>query len=119
VGEHAPSATAAIEAAYARGINDEFVPPTVVDGVDGRLEDRASIIHANFRADRARQLVHALADPAFAAFDRAAPDGRPAPRAGPVVPAGRPVQRGRRPRTPGRRGHGPAGERGPPGSWRG
>ena len=35
VGEHAPSATAAVEAAYARGENDEFVAPTVVDGVDG------------------------------------------------------------------------------------
>ena len=29
-------ATAAIEAAYARGENDEFVGPTVIDGVDGR-----------------------------------------------------------------------------------
>ena len=32
VGEHAPSATAAIEAAYARGETDEFVAPTVIDG---------------------------------------------------------------------------------------
>ena len=32
VGEHAPSATAAIEAAYERGENDEFVAPTVIDG---------------------------------------------------------------------------------------
>ncbi len=31
-GERAPSATAAIEAAYARGENDEFVSPTVIDG---------------------------------------------------------------------------------------
>ena len=37
------------------------------------------IIHANFRADRARQLTHALADPVFDGFDRTAPDGRPAP----------------------------------------
>ena len=29
---HAPSATAAIEAAYARGETDEFVAPTVIDG---------------------------------------------------------------------------------------
>ncbi|TMC66399.1 MAG: 2,3-bisphosphoglycerate-independent phosphoglycerate mutase, partial [Chloroflexi bacterium] len=34
LGDHAPSAVAAIEAAYARGENDEFVRPTVVDGVD-------------------------------------------------------------------------------------
>jgi 2,3-bisphosphoglycerate-independent phosphoglycerate mutase len=80
IGEHAPSATAAIEAAYARGENDEFVRPTVIDGVDGGLADGESIVHANFRADRARQLVHALADAAFDAFERAAPDGAPAPR---------------------------------------
>ena len=80
VGEHAPSATAAIEAGYARGENDEFVRPTVIDGVDGGLTDAEPIVHANFRADRARQLVHALADSGFDAFDRAAPDGSPAPR---------------------------------------
>jgi 2,3-bisphosphoglycerate-independent phosphoglycerate mutase len=79
VGEHAPSAAEAIEAGYARGENDEFVHPTVIDGVDGMLFDREPIIHLNFRADRARQLTHALADPAFDAFDRSSPDGRPAP----------------------------------------
>jgi 2,3-bisphosphoglycerate-independent phosphoglycerate mutase len=80
MGERAPTARAAIEAAYARGENDEFVQPTVIDGVDGRLEDRDPIVHANFRADRARQLAHALADPEFDAFDRTSADGRPAPR---------------------------------------
>jgi 2,3-bisphosphoglycerate-independent phosphoglycerate mutase len=65
VGEHAPSATAAVEAAYRRGENDEFVRPTVIDGVDGQLFDREPIVHLNFRADRARQLTHALADPTF------------------------------------------------------
>jgi 2,3-bisphosphoglycerate-independent phosphoglycerate mutase len=78
VGEHAPSALAAIDAAYARGENDEFVLPTVIDGVDGRVRDGDPIVHANFRADRARQLAHALADPAFDAFDRAA--AGPVPR---------------------------------------
>jgi len=79
VGERAASAVAAIEAAYARGENDEFVRPTVVDGADGLVRDGEPIVHANFRADRARQLTHALADPSFDAFDRAAPNGRPAP----------------------------------------
>jgi 2,3-bisphosphoglycerate-independent phosphoglycerate mutase len=79
-GQHAPSATAAIEAAYARGENDEFVRPTVIDTVDGRVRDGDSIIHANFRADRARQLTHALADRLFDGFDRSSPAGRPAPR---------------------------------------
>jgi 2,3-bisphosphoglycerate-independent phosphoglycerate mutase len=80
VGEHAPSPSVAIEAAYDRGENDEFVAPTVIDGVDGVVRDGDPIVHANFRADRARQLTHALVDPAFMAFDRVARDGRPAPR---------------------------------------
>ena len=87
VGERAPSARAAIERSYAADVSDEFVRPTVIDadgGVtnpnDGPLRDREPIVHANFRADRARQLTHALADARFSAFDRAAPDGRRAPR---------------------------------------
>ena len=77
---HAPTATAAIEAAYARGETDEFVAPTIVDGAAAHLESGDAIIHANFRADRARQLTHALADgPAFDGFDRASPIGRPPP----------------------------------------
>jgi len=84
VGERAPSATAAIEAAYARGENDEFVAPTVVDGVDGIVRPGDPLVHANFRADRARQLTHALVDDAFAGFDRASPDRRAAPD-GPLV----------------------------------
>ena len=78
VGERAQSALAAIEAAYGRGENDEFVLPTVVDGVDGRVRDGDPIVHANFRADRARQLTHALADgDAFTEFDRDDPQPRP------------------------------------------
>ncbi len=80
VGERASSATAGIEAAYARDENDEFVRPTVVVGLDGRVRDRDPIVDANFRADRARQLTHALADRDFDAFDRTSPDGHPAPR---------------------------------------
>jgi len=77
-GEQATSATIAIEAAYARGQTDEFVAPTVI-GDPEPLEAGEPIIHANFRADRARQLVHALADRTFDLFDRASPSGRPAP----------------------------------------
>jgi 2,3-bisphosphoglycerate-independent phosphoglycerate mutase len=79
-GDHAPSATAAIEAGYARGETDEFLVPTVIDGVDGLVRDRDPIVHSNFRADRARQLTHALAVPGFASFDLASPHGRRAPR---------------------------------------
>ena len=86
VGDHAASASEALAAAYARGENDEFVRPTVIDGIDGHgSRDGDVIIHLNFRADRARQLTHALADPIFEGFDRAAPDGSPAPRGLQVV----------------------------------
>jgi 2,3-bisphosphoglycerate-independent phosphoglycerate mutase len=79
-GLRAASAQLAIEAAYARGENDEFVQPTVIDGVDGAVRDGDAIVHANFRADRARQLAHALALVDFDGFDRTSPSGRPPPR---------------------------------------
>jgi 2,3-bisphosphoglycerate-independent phosphoglycerate mutase len=77
---HASSATAGIEAAYARGETDEFVAPTVIDVDGGPLADGDAIVHTNFRADRARQLTHALTDgPGFVGFDRTSPSGRAAP----------------------------------------
>jgi 2,3-bisphosphoglycerate-independent phosphoglycerate mutase len=79
VGERAETATAAIQAGYARGENDEFVAPTVIAGVDGTVRPGDPIVHCNFRADRARQLVQALSHAVFDGFDRAAPDGSPAP----------------------------------------
>ena len=66
----AADARAALGAAYERGENDEFVKPTAIADVDGRVRPGDLVIHFNFRADRARQLVHALTDPAFEAFDR-------------------------------------------------
>ena len=36
--------------------------PTVIDGVDGTVRDGDVVVHFNFRADRARQLIHALVD---------------------------------------------------------
>ncbi|MEX1296879.1 MAG: 2,3-bisphosphoglycerate-independent phosphoglycerate mutase [Candidatus Limnocylindrales bacterium] len=68
----AASAEAALATAYARGENDEFVKPTLIDGVDGTVRDGDVVIHFNFRADRARQLTHALVDEDFEFFDRGA-----------------------------------------------
>jgi 2,3-bisphosphoglycerate-independent phosphoglycerate mutase len=70
-GLRAPSAVAAVADAYARGEDDEFVQPTVIDGVDGRVRDGDAVVHFNFRADRARQLVHAFVDEdEFSGFPR-------------------------------------------------
>ena len=68
----AESGTQAVEAGYARDENDEFVQPTVV-GDYGGMQDGDGILMANFRADRARELLHALIDPDFAEFDRGTP----------------------------------------------
>jgi 2,3-bisphosphoglycerate-independent phosphoglycerate mutase len=66
-----PSALAAVQSGYARGENDEFVTPTLVEGVEGTVRDGDAVVHFNFRADRARQLTHALVDGAdFSGFDR-------------------------------------------------
>jgi 2,3-bisphosphoglycerate-independent phosphoglycerate mutase len=73
----AADASSALAAAYARGENDEFVKPTLIAGVDGRVRDGDLVIHFNFRADRARQLVHALVDEEFTAFDRGPGAPRP------------------------------------------
>jgi 2,3-bisphosphoglycerate-independent phosphoglycerate mutase len=75
--EPADSASAALAAAYARGENDEFVKPTLISGVDGRVRDSDVVIHFNFRADRARQLSHALVDDTFEHFDRGPDVPRP------------------------------------------
>ena len=72
----AASADEAIAAAYARGETDEFVRATVIEGPDGpvgRIEDDDSVLFGHFRADRARQLSRALADPAFDGFERGTP----------------------------------------------
>jgi 2,3-bisphosphoglycerate-independent phosphoglycerate mutase len=68
-GDPATSAADAIQAAYRRGEGDEFMRPTVVADYPG-MGDRDSVVHLNFRADRARQLTRALVLDAFDAFDR-------------------------------------------------
>ncbi|MCC6514059.1 MAG: 2,3-bisphosphoglycerate-independent phosphoglycerate mutase [Geothrix sp.] len=72
--QSAPDALAAIAAAYGRGETDEFIAPTRLDAFQP-FTDGDGVLFFNFRADRARQLCHALAHPAFAGF---APKHRPA-----------------------------------------
>jgi 2,3-bisphosphoglycerate-independent phosphoglycerate mutase len=65
----APDAVSAVEAAYARDETDEFVKPTLIDGFAG-IKDGDGLLMGNFRADRARQILTALLDPAFDGFKR-------------------------------------------------
>ncbi|MEO5374058.1 MAG: 2,3-bisphosphoglycerate-independent phosphoglycerate mutase [Alphaproteobacteria bacterium] len=69
VGVPAPDAISAVANSYADGKNDEFVLPAVVAGYKG-MKDGDGILMANFRADRAREILTALADPAFDGFKR-------------------------------------------------
>ncbi len=68
-GERAGDAIEAIEQAYARGQDDEFIPPTVLDTYES-VQAGDNLIFFNFRRDRPRQLAAALFQPAFDAFDR-------------------------------------------------
>jgi 2,3-bisphosphoglycerate-independent phosphoglycerate mutase len=68
-GEAAPDPVAAIEASYAADTTDEFVLPTAIAGYGG-MQDGDGVLMANFRADRAREILTALVDPTFDGFDR-------------------------------------------------
>ena len=69
---HAPRAANwrnAIDASYAAAITDEFVKPTALDDYTG-MKDGDGLLMTHFRADRAREILHALLDPTFANFPR-------------------------------------------------
>jgi len=72
-GPHAASPAEAIATAYAKGETDEFVTPTVIGGYAG-ARDGDGLFFANFRADRAREILGALVDPEFDGFPV---EGRP------------------------------------------
>ncbi len=69
IGEYADSAVAAVENAYGRGENDEFVRPTIVNS-DGMIQDGDAVIMFNFRPDRAREITRTFVDPEFSGFQR-------------------------------------------------
>ena len=70
---HADDALSALEQAYARGENDEFVVPTVI-GEPAAMADGDAVVFMNFRADRARQLSAAFVSPTFDGFDARRPE---------------------------------------------
>ncbi len=68
-GERAETALAAVERSYAKEEMDEFIAPTVIGSYRG-ARDGDGYFCLNFRADRAREILAALADPAFGGFAR-------------------------------------------------
>ncbi|MBQ4615101.1 MAG: 2,3-bisphosphoglycerate-independent phosphoglycerate mutase [Mailhella sp.] len=70
-GEKIDDTVKALEAAYAAGENDEFVKPRILLE-DSAIRDGDGVFCFNFRADRGRELVHALTDADFSGFERGA-----------------------------------------------
>jgi 2,3-bisphosphoglycerate-independent phosphoglycerate mutase len=58
----------AIDAAYRRGENDEFIMPTVITPIPISPED--GVLFFDYRVDRARQILRSLTLPSFSEFSR-------------------------------------------------
>jgi 2,3-bisphosphoglycerate-independent phosphoglycerate mutase len=69
IGAPATDPVATIKASYAVNVNDEFLLPVTLNGYKG-MKDGDGILFANFRADRVREILGALLDPAFDGFAR-------------------------------------------------
>ncbi len=65
----AADATTALEMAYARDEDDEFVQASRI-GEPAPIEDGDAVIFMNYRSDRARELTRAFIEPEFAGFKR-------------------------------------------------
>jgi 2,3-bisphosphoglycerate-independent phosphoglycerate mutase len=67
-------AAAAVEAAYARNVTDEFMEPISVRDSEGAapraVKDGDAVVFYNFRADRPRELSRAFFETDFAGFPR-------------------------------------------------
>ncbi|NNG03813.1 MAG: 2,3-bisphosphoglycerate-independent phosphoglycerate mutase, partial [Inquilinus sp.] len=68
-GPRSPDPLAVLQAAYDAGTGDEFVEPTAIGDYTG-MADGDGVLFANFRADRAREILAALLDPDFDGFER-------------------------------------------------
>ena len=68
-GKRFASADEAIKASYNDKVTDEFVIPAVIGNYQG-MQDGDAVLMANFRADRAREILYALADTEFSGFVR-------------------------------------------------
>ena len=67
-GIRAKDARTAVTNAYARSESDEFIAATVVGDYTG-AKDGDGFFCLNFRADRAREILSAMGEPGFDAFD--------------------------------------------------
>jgi 2,3-bisphosphoglycerate-independent phosphoglycerate mutase len=68
-GVKAPDALSAIRNSYEGDVVDEFVLPTAIGDYDG-MQDGDGLFMANFRTDRAREILATLVDPDLDVFQR-------------------------------------------------
>ena len=68
-GKRYNSADVAMEESYKANVTDEFVVPCVIGDYSG-CQDGDAVLMANFRADRAREILYALGDKEFNGFVR-------------------------------------------------
>ena len=65
------NAAEAVQRSYDEGITDEFIVPFICEK-DAGIKDGDSVIFANFRPDRAREMTRAIVDEEFSGFERTA-----------------------------------------------
>jgi 2,3-bisphosphoglycerate-independent phosphoglycerate mutase len=65
----ATDALTLVKDSYANDITDEFIEPVAISGYAG-MADGDGVVMANFRADRAREILSALVEPDFDGFER-------------------------------------------------
>ena len=70
VGKNYRDPLKAIQDSYDKGVTDEFIEPVIFGEYNGIKGIEDSLIFCNFRADRARQILHALTDKNFISFSR-------------------------------------------------
>jgi 2,3-bisphosphoglycerate-independent phosphoglycerate mutase len=66
---HRNDALSTLRENYEKGITDEFISPVALGDYQG-MKDGDGLLMANFRSDRARQILTALLDPHFKGFER-------------------------------------------------
>ena len=72
-GETAACGVCAVANSYEKEVTDEFVVPTVItenDAPVGKISENDSVVFANFRPDRAREITRTIVDPEFCGFER-------------------------------------------------
>lgn len=67
-GAEAADTGSVISTAYRAGVTDEFFPATVLPGYEG-AKNGDGFFCLNFRSDRAREILRAIGEPDFDAFD--------------------------------------------------